>query len=129
MSGRTFAHCVEAGVFAAAFVLALAAVIIWDQNRTKNKPAGPGTRTRERLKKPKPEAQAYCPSCKRIQKSNGRRLYTDLFRQGDHLVWAMHSVPTWGDTQVPCRSAGVAYCQSPAIVEPFAICACTSDVA
>lgn len=33
MSRRTFAHCVEAGAFLAAFALAVAAVIIWDQDR------------------------------------------------------------------------------------------------
>lgn len=74
--------------------------------------------------KPKPDAQAYCPCCHRIVKTTGRRLYTNLLRQGDHLVWAVHDITTTWGSKMPCRASGIPYCQQPAKVEPYAVCAC-----
>lgn len=60
--------------------------------------------------KPKPErartiASGRCPEC-----SNMR---LGVVRQGDHLLWRVHTYTTWSGAKLTCRASGVATCVAP----------------
>lgn len=57
---------------------------------------------RERVKSVR---QAKCPHCSAVK--------TGLVRQGDHLVWRLHTLTTWAGTSRTCPASGVAVCVAP----------------
>jgi hypothetical protein len=65
----------------------------------------PTPRSRVRPKGLRSVAQGTCPIC--LVTSVG------LVRQGNHVVWRLHSYMTWGGTRMPCPTSGVAVCVAP----------------
>jgi hypothetical protein len=65
----------------------------------------PSPRSRIRRRGLRSVAQGTCPVC--LGSPVGQ------VRQGNHVVWRLHSYMMWGGTRMPCATSGVGVCVAP----------------